>query len=190
LHPAEVLEASGETEEAAETARELSANLHEVQQIDPFDGPVEGMFDRLATSLARSFDAPIVLITAADGERHFWEAQCGLPEEALSSVGAERDGCVCNKVVSADQVVIIADVAEEERFAEDPFLKAHGIRFCAAAPLTDQDREVVGSLCVLDTRPRQITEKQRETLISVAESVMLAIELHEPKPAGELATGK
>jgi predicted PurR-regulated permease PerM/GAF domain-containing protein len=190
LHPAEVLEASGETEEAAETARELSANLHEVQQIDPFDGPVEGMFDRLATSLARSFDAPIVLITAADGERHFWEAQCGLPEEALSSVGAERDGCVCNKVVSADQVVIIADVAEEERFAEDPFLRAHGIRFCAAAPLTDQDREVVGSLCVLDTRPRQITEKQRETLISVAESVMLAIELHEPKPAGELATGK
>jgi predicted PurR-regulated permease PerM/GAF domain-containing protein len=188
LHPAEVLEASGETEEAAETARELSANIDEVQRVDLFDGPVEGMFNRLATSLARSFDAPIVLITGADGERHFWEAQCGLPEDALSTGAAERDGCVCNTVVSADQVVIIADIAEEERFAGDPFLKAHGIRFCAAAPLKDQDQEVVGSLCVLDTRPRQITEKQRETLISVAESVMMAIELHEPRPTGERAT--
>ena len=188
LHPAEVLEASGETEEAAETAEELSANIDEVQRVDLFDGPLEGMFNRLATNLARSFDAPIVLITGADGERHFWEAQCGLPEDALASSGAERDGCVCNTVVSADQVVIIADIAEEERFAGDPFLKAHGIRFCAAAPLKDQDQEVVGSLCVLDTRPRQITEKQRETLISVAESVMMAIELHEPRGTGEPVT--
>jgi predicted PurR-regulated permease PerM/GAF domain-containing protein len=183
LRPAEVLEAAVETEEAAETAKELD----EVPLVDPFDGPVEGMFNRLATNLARSFDAPIVLITAVDGERHFWEAQCGLPEEALSTGGAERDGCVCNTIVSADQVVIIADIAEEERFAADPFLKAHGIRFCAVAPLKDQDQEVVGSLCVLDTRPRQITERQRETLISVAESVMMAIELREPIQTGEVA---
>jgi predicted PurR-regulated permease PerM len=190
LHPAEVLEAAPETEEAAGTAKELNANVQEVQQVDPFDGPVEGMFNHLATNLARSFDAPIVLITAADGERHFWEAQCGLPEDALSTGGAERDGCVCNTIVSADQIVVIADIAEEEQFAADPFLKAHGIRFCAAAPLKDQDEEVVGSLCVLDTRPRQITEKQRDILISVAESVMMAIELHEPRRAGELATPK
>jgi predicted PurR-regulated permease PerM/GAF domain-containing protein len=187
LHPAESREAAPETEEAADTAKELNANAQEVQQVDPFDGPVEGIFNRLATNLARSFDAPIVLITAADGERHFWEAQCGLPEGALSAGGAERDGCICNTVVAADQIVIIADIAEEERFAGDPFLKAHGIRFCAAVPLKDPGEEVVGSLCVLDTRPRQITEKQRETLISVAESVMMAIELHEPRRSGEPA---
>jgi predicted PurR-regulated permease PerM len=188
LHPAQAREAAPETEEATDTAKELDANVQEVQQVDPFDGPVEGMFNRLATNLARSFDAPIVLITAADGERHFWEAQCGLPEDALSAGGAERDGCICNTVVSGDQIVIIADIGEDERFAGDPFLKAHGIRFCAAAPLKDQDEEVVGSLCVLDTRPRQITEKQREALISVAESVMMAIELHEPRRTGEPAT--
>jgi predicted PurR-regulated permease PerM len=188
LHPAEVPEASGETEVASNTARELSANIDEVQRVDLLDGPVEGMFQRLATNLARSFDAPIVLITGADGARHFWEAQCGLPEDALASFGAERDACVCNTVVSGDQIVVIADIAEEERFAGDPFLKAHGIRFCAAAPLKDRDQEVVGALCVLDTRPRQITEKQEETLIAVAESVMMAMELHEPRGTGELAT--
>jgi predicted PurR-regulated permease PerM/GAF domain-containing protein len=186
LHPAAVLEATPETDSAAETARELTEGVQEVHQVDPFDGPVEGMFNRLAMNLARSFDAPIALITAADGKRHFWEAQCGLPEDALSTDGSEREGSICSTVVFSDSILVVADIADEEQFAGDPFLKDRGIRFCAAAPLRDRDARVVGSLCVLDTRPRQITEKQRETLISVAESVMMAIELREPIQVGEL----
>ncbi len=188
LHPAAVLEATTESDSAAETARELTENVQEVHQLDPFDGPVEGMFNRLAMNLARSFDAPIALITAADGKRHFWEAQCGLPEDALSSDGSEREGSICSTVVFSDSILVVADIADQEQFAGDPFLKEHGIRFCAAAPLRDRDEKVVGSLCVLDTRPRQITDKQRETLISVAESVMMAIELREPIQTGELTT--
>ena len=53
------------------------------------------------------------------------------------------------------------------------------------SPLRNHDEEVIGSLCVLDTRPRQITEKQRETVLFVAESVMMAIEMGEPIPADE-----
>ena len=188
LHPAAVLEANPETGSAAETARDLTENIQEVHQLDPFDGPVEGMFNRLAMNLARSFDAPIVLITARDSKRHFWEAQCGLPEDALSTDGSEREGSICSTVVFSNSILVVADIADEERFAEDPFLKNHGIRFCAAAPLRDRDERVVGSLCVLDTRPRQITDKQRETLISVAESVMMAIELRDPIQTGELTT--
>ena len=188
LHPAAVLEATLETDSAAETARELTENVQEVHQVDPFDGPVEGMFNRLATNLARSFDAPIALITAADGKRHFWEAQCGLPEDALSTDGSEREGSICSTVVFSDSILVVADIADEEQFVGDPFLQDHGIRFCAAAPLRDRDARVVGSLCVLDTRPRQITDKQRETLISVAESVMMAIELREPIQTDEVTT--
>ncbi len=72
LHPAAVaLESMPETEGATDTARELREDFQELQQADPFDGPVEGMFNRLATNLARSFDAPIALITAADGQETF-----------------------------------------------------------------------------------------------------------------------
>ena len=78
------------------------------------------------------------------------------------------------------------DTAEDERFANDVFLQEHGIRFCAVAPLADHQENVVGSLCVLDTRPRQLSDKQKETLTAVAESVMSAIEMSEPSATAEL----
>jgi AI-2E family transporter/GAF domain len=174
-----------ETEHAAETTRELTEEVQEIRQLDPFDGPVEGMFNRLATSLARSFDAPIALIIAS-GERQFWEAQCGFPEDSFSAHGAKRDCSICMRLAESDALSVVADTAEDERFSDDAFLKDHGIRFCAVAPLKDHDENVVGSLCVLDTRPRQITEKQREILVSVAESVMTAIEMNEPVATREL----
>jgi predicted PurR-regulated permease PerM/GAF domain-containing protein len=183
-----VLESTKETEGAAKTTRELTADIREVEQTDPFDGPAEGMFDRLAAHLARSFDAPIALITAADGERHFWEAQCGLPEDSTN--GSEPDCSICNTLVSSESLCVVADTAEDERFCDDPFLKGHGIRFCVAVPLKGHDEKVIGSLCVLDTRPRQITEKQRETVVSVAESVMMAIEMGEPVRTEEPVTGE
>jgi predicted PurR-regulated permease PerM/GAF domain-containing protein len=189
LHPSAVaLESTPETEGATETAAELSEDSRELQQADPFDGPVEGMFNRLATNLARSFDAPIALITAAGGQRCFWEAQCGLPEDALSNTGVERDRSICSTTVFPDSIVVVADTQEDEHFADDPFLKDRGIRFYAGSALKDHDGKLVGSVCVLDTRPRQITEKQRAILISVAESVTMAIELSEPMPAEELTS--
>jgi GAF domain-containing protein len=69
-------------------------------------------------------------------------------------------------------------------------MKDHGIRFYAGSPLKTHDGKVIGSVCVLDTRPRQITEKQRETLVSVAESVMMAIELSEPMHTDTLAAAE
>jgi len=179
-----------ETENAAETTRELTEEVQEIQQLDPFDGPVEGMFNRLATNLARSFDAPIALITATDGDRYFWEAQCGLPESSLFANGVKRECSICSKLAQSDALSVVADTAEDERFADDSFLKDHGIRFCAVAPLKDHEENIVGSLCVLDTRPRQITERQRETLLSIADSVMSAIEMSEPLATREFMARK
>jgi predicted PurR-regulated permease PerM len=181
---AAAVEGTEEGENAGALTRDMAEEVQEVQRMDPFDGPVEGMFERLAMSLARSLDAPIALITAADGNRYFWEAQCGLPQDASSIKGSERECSICNQLASSDSLQIVADTADDPDYADDPFLKDHGIRFCIAAPLKDHDDKVVGSLCVLDTRPRQITEKQKEMLTSVAESVMMAIEMSEPGAGG------
>jgi predicted PurR-regulated permease PerM len=144
------------TSSAVETTRELSADVLEVKQIDPFDGPAEGMFDRLATNLARSFDAPIALITAAEGAAHFWETQCGLPEDSFATGGSPRDCAICTELTSHSAVSVVADTAEDEQFADDAFFKLHGIRFCAAAPIKDHHHTVIGSLCVMDTRPGKL----------------------------------
>ncbi len=176
------------TSDATETTRELSEDVLEVQQIDPFDGPADGMFERLATNLARSFDAPIALITAAEGEAQFWEAQCGLPEDSFAGGGSPRDCTICTKLTSYPSVAVVADTAEDEQFADDAFLKIHGIRFCAAAPIKDHNDTVVGSLCVMDTRPRQITDQQKQMLSSLADAVMTAIEMSEPAVVDDSTT--
>ncbi|WP_348269710.1 AI-2E family transporter [Edaphobacter paludis] len=186
LHPEALLaEEPAAPERDTKSSDAISETVQEIQQTDVLDGPEEDVFNRLATNLARSFDAPIALITVANGQRRFWEAQCGFPEDTLTMTEREQDLSICSRIVFSDASLVIADTAEEEQFANDPFLKAKGIRFYAGAPLKAHDGEIIGSLCVLDTRPRQISEQQKEMLTSIANSVMMAIDLHSTAPPDE-----
>jgi GAF domain-containing protein len=116
-------------------------------------------------------------VTAVQNERHIWEAQCGLPDDALSFVDAMHDPSILTRMVSSESLLIISDTAEDPLSANEPFLRERGIRFYAAVPLKSHNGDLIGSLCVLDTRPRQITEKQKEMLHWIAEVVTTAIEL-------------
>jgi predicted PurR-regulated permease PerM len=187
LHPDRMAAALAETGTATESGKALSEESEALEQMDPFDGPDDGVFARLATNLARSLDAPIALIAASDGEHHLWESHCGLSEDPFAANGSLRDCSICTTLVSPDAIHVVPDVAEDERFCRDPFLLEHGIRFCVTAPLIDHDDKLVGSLCVLDTRPRQITDKQKETLLSVAAAVITAIEMSGSAHTAEFA---
>jgi GAF domain-containing protein len=116
-----------------------------------------------------------------------WEAQCGLPDDALSLTDAMHDPSVLTRMMSSESLVIIPDTAEDPLFADEPFFRERGIRFYAAVPLKSHDGNVTGSLCVLDTRPRQITEKRKEMLHWIAEVVTTAIELENATPPPEPA---
>ena len=71
----------------------------------------------------------------------------------------------------------------DPRFAKNPFLLEHGIRFYAGAPLRSAAGRAIGSLCVIDASPRQVTEEEKALLREVAEEVM--VELH--RAAGALS---
>lgn len=172
-------------EDVADATEDLSESLLEMQRVDILDESNEGAFQRLANNLARSFDAPIALVTAGQNERHFWEAQCGLSNDAVSFADTMHDPSVLTRMVSTDSVVVIPDVAEDSVSADEPFLRQLGIRFYAGIALKSHDGTVMGSLCVLDTRPRQITEKQKEMLLWIAEIVTTAIELQKAVPSPE-----
>ena len=156
-----------------------------MKRIDLLDESEEVAFQRLATNLARSFDAPIALVTATQNERRLWEAKCGLSDDALSFADTVHDPSVLTRMVSTESVVVIPDVAEYPLSADEPFLRQLGIRFYAGIALKSHDGIVMGSLCVLDTRPRQITEKQKEMLLWIAEVVTTAIELQKAAPSPE-----
>jgi GAF domain-containing protein len=186
-HQAPQPERVPETREEITATRDLVETVHEMQTVDVFDESYESIFSQLVTNVARTFEAPIAVIAVADGQRRFWEAQCGLPEDLLSATGSEWDLSMCSNVVFSDSTLVLTDTAEDDCFANDPFLKNKGIRFYAGAPFKAHDGEVMGSLCVLDTRPRQITEEQKEVLTSVANAVMTAIELHRTAKIDEQA---
>jgi predicted PurR-regulated permease PerM len=188
LYPAALSEEGvNETDDATVAQEDLASSLLAMQRLNVLDESEEGAFQRLASNLARAFDAPIALVTASQSERFAWEAQCGLPDDALSYTDALHDPSVLTRMVSSESLLIIADTAEDPLSANEPFLRERGIRFYAAVPLKSHNGEVMGSLCVLDTRPRQITEKQKEMLHWIAEVVTTAIELKTTTPVTEPA---
>ena len=172
-------------EDVVDAKQDLSESLVEMQRVNIVDESEEGAFQRLATNLARSFDAPIALVTAAHNERRFWEAKCGLPDDALSFTDTMHDPSVLTRLVFTESILVIPDTAEDTRSLDEPFLRQFGIRFYAGTPLKSHDGTVMGSLCVLDTRPRQINEKQKEMLLWIAEVITTAIELQKSAPSPE-----
>lgn len=185
LYPSTQADDSQKPEDVAAATEDLSKSLVEMQRVDILDESKEGAFQRLASNLARVFDAPIALVTAGQNERHCWEAKCGLSDDALSFADTTHDPSVLTRMVSTESVVVIPDVAEDSISANEPFLRQLGIRFYAGIALKSHDGTVMGSLCVLDTRPRQITEKQKEMLLWIAEIVTTAIELQKAVPSPE-----
>ena len=154
-----------------------AAPVEELQRVDLLDGADGDVFARIVTSLAKAFDAPIALLSAKDGGEAFWRAQCGLAVDADGGATEARDQAICALPMHEGRSMVVPDVEEDARFRGDAFLLANGIRFYAAAPLRSQDGSKIGCLCVMDTRPRQPTEQQREMLQSLADQVMNAIEL-------------
>jgi GAF domain-containing protein len=79
-------------------------------------------------------------------------------------------------VVAANEVLVSEDVTEDPRFADDPLVLEKGIRFYAGAPLRTSAGLVIGTLCVIDTRPREFPELDRQRLQDMANELMRQIE--------------
>ncbi len=134
----------------------------------------EGMpaFDRLTARLTRIFEVPIALVTLIDHDRQFFKAQTGLPEDLVKARQTPRDVSVCGHVVAANQPLIVEDLARDDRFANNPLLKERGLRFYAGIPLRAPNGQPIGSLCLLDTRPRRFGEREQRLLQEYANEVM------------------
>ena len=79
-------------------------------------------------------------------------------------------------VIAAGEVLVVEDVREDERFADDPLVLEKGLRFYAGAPLRTSSGVVVGALCVIDTKPRDFSEADRLRLQATADELMADIE--------------
>lgn len=138
------------------------------------DTPPEPDFDDIVTVAATLCDAPVALISLVDADRQWFKARTG-----FDRIETPLDESVCAHVVSERDAVEIGDLRADSRTENNPLVNAaDGIRYYAGEPLVAPDGSVLGSLCVIDRKPRPdgLTERQRAGLAALGRQTMRLIE--------------
>ncbi|MFC7994610.1 PP2C family protein-serine/threonine phosphatase [Streptomyces rochei] len=160
---------AGLTPPAAEEAR-----LAAVRRYHILDTPPDGAFDRIASLAARLFDAPMATVAIVDTDRVWFKAAHGL--DGISET--DREPGLCASAILHGEPYVVTDADSDARAFANPLVRSGlGVRFYAAAPITTADGQRLGTVNVLDTRPRQPTDDQLEALKDLAALVMDELEL-------------
>ncbi len=140
------------------------------------DESSKDVFEQITVALAKTFEAPIALIHMHEEGNALWQAQCGLGQPEGSSASSLGQSALCAKA-TLGTCLVVADTAEDPLFCHDPILLDKGIRFFAGMPILSSEGGEIGSLCVFDTRPRQVTPPQEAGLKMLAKTAADAIAL-------------
>lgn len=134
---------------AAPLPPDESQRLAALRELLILDTPPEERFDRIVRFAADEFDVPIALVSLVDAHRQWFKARVGLD---VCETG--RDAAFCAHAILEPEVMVVEDALADPRFVDNPLVNgAPGIRFYAGAPLQVGGRHV-GTLCVIDVRPR------------------------------------
>lgn len=127
------------------------------------DTEPEREFDDLTALAARICGTPIALMSLVDADRQWFKARFGL--EALET---PRAVSFCSRAIRRDGLFVVPDAMVDPRFATNPLVTANPrIRFYAGTPLITPDGWAIGTLCVIDRVPRELTVAQAEALESL-----------------------
>ena len=128
-------------------------------------------FDRITRLASRLLSAPVSTVSLTDHDRQWFKSKFG-----ADLVQIPRSEAPCNYAIHSNEVFVVPDMRTDPRFM-DSLLARAGIRFYAGAPLITRSGYGLGTLCVLDDKPRVISEDEQHLLIDLAAVVMTQIEV-------------
>jgi len=127
--------------------------------------PSDPALNHISELAARLFNTPISLVTILDSERQFFKGAHG-----VSITETHRDISFCGHAIHSEQPLIVADTHLDERFVDNPLVtSAPHIRFYAGHPLKSPDGFLIGTLCVIDSTPRNFGASDLQTLADLAQ---------------------
>lgn len=152
---------------------EEKARLEALWAYDILDTPAEEDFDEIVELASVICGVPISLITLIDEKREFRKARFGIEGQ-----NTPREYTFCTHAIEQDDIMVVQDATEDDRFASNPFVTgAPNICFYAGMPLRTADGYNLGTLCVIDHQPRELDEFQISALRTLSHQVMALIEL-------------
>lgn len=148
------------------------ARLQALREYGVLDSPAEEEYDDQAKLAAEFCETPIALVSLVDEHRQWFKARVGL--EATETL---RTVSFCHYTLEEGRLLEIEDATKDARFRDSTLVTGPPhIRFYAGAPLVTPAGYIVGTLCVIDSKPRTLAERQRRALQSLARTVMMHLE--------------
>jgi len=137
------------------------------------DTPDENEFDQVVRLAAETCDTPIALVTLIDEKRQWFKARQGIEDKET-----HRDLSVCAHAILGRGPFVVRDATLDARFSDNPLVTgAPHVRFYAGIPLLTSDGFAVGSLCVMGTEARELSEREERALLVLAKHVANLIDL-------------
>lgn len=160
-----------------------ATRIEALRQYDVLDTLPEQEFDDLTHLAAQICGTPISLITLVDEERQWFKSRVGL---AIPEI--PRAVSFCAHAITGNDILLVPDASADERFADNPLVTAEPhLRFYAGVPLVTPEGQAVGTLCVIDTVPRQLDQTQQDALIRLGRQ---AVALLEARPDSKTEKGQ
>jgi signal transduction histidine kinase len=147
--------------------------LDALRRYEVLDTPPEEAFDDLVELAAELCGAPVSLMTLVDSDRVFHKAAAGADPGDIP-----REESFCTHAIADDELMVVPDAAADPRFAANPNVTGGlGIRFYAGAPLVTPEGAAIGSLCIIDHHPRELTPARERALRALSRAVVAQLEL-------------
>lgn len=149
---------------AAPLPKNEAERLAALYELKILDTPPDERFDRITRLTSAIFDVPIALVSLVDRDRQWFKSACG-----LDAKGTSRDTSFCAHAILQEDALVIPDALRDVRFEDNPNVTGEpNVRFYAGYPLSTIEGHKIGTLCLIDRRPREFTVREHELLRDLA----------------------